>query len=84
MVHANIALNDGEILEAIDRYSEVLYQLSPGNVCALLNRSMAFLRSGHGELAVMDAYRARVAAAELRKVRPAVANISQPRLESAL
>ena len=73
MVRANIALNNGEFLEAINRYSEVLYQLAPGNVCALLNRSMAFLQSGHEELAVMDAYRACVAAAELRKVRPALA-----------
>ena len=73
MVRANIALNNGDFLEAINRYSEVLYQIAHGNVCALLNRSMAFLQRGHGELAVMDAYRACVAAAELRKVRPAVA-----------
>ena len=75
MVFANIALNNGEFTKAIDRYSEVLYKLSPGHICALLNRSMAYLESGYGELAVMDAYRACVAASKLGKVCPAVATL---------
>ena len=75
MVCANKALNNGDLTEAINRYSEVLHKLSPGHICALLNRSMAYLKSGYGELAVMDAYRAGVAATQLRKVCPAVATL---------
>ena len=73
MIHANIALTKGELVNATNLYSEVLYKLSPGLLCALLNRSMAFLQGGYPELAVMDAYRACVAANELRKVFPTVA-----------
>ena len=84
MVRGNIALYNGDRSEAINRYNEVLYKLSPGHVCALLNRCLAFLFSGYSELAVMDAYRACLAAAQLGKVRPAVAILLTPELESAL
>ena len=69
MIHANIALNNGEFGEAINHYTEVLYKLAPAHVCAFLNRSMAFLKIGYHELAVVDAYRACGAANDLRKVR---------------
>ena len=69
MVQANIALTSGYPAEAISHYNEVLYNLSPGHVCALLNRSMAYIESGYYELAVVDAYRASIAAGELRMVR---------------
>ena len=65
MVRANIALSCGRSQEAIDLYTRVLYELSPGHVCAFLNRSMAYLEEGYYELAVMDAYRACLAAKEL-------------------
>ena len=68
MIQGNIALNNGEFAKAIDHYTEILYKLSPGHVCALLNRSMAFIHTGHGELAVVDAYRAHIAAYELEQV----------------
>ena len=68
MINANLALSKGKVAEAINQYTEVLYKLSPGHVCALLNRSMAFIEGGYYELAVMDAYRACMAAAELQKV----------------
>ena len=69
MVRGNIALSTGKSAEAIEHYTEVLYKLSPGNVCAFLNRSMAYLEEGYYELAVMDAHRAKIAADEMRKVR---------------
>lgn len=69
MVHANIALSNNNLEEAIEHYTAVLYKLSPGHVCAFLNRSMAYVRSGYYELAVIDAYRACIAANELKKVR---------------
>lgn len=69
MVRGNIALSTGKPTEAIEHYTEVLYKLSPGNVCALLNRSMASLEEGYYELAAMDAHRAKIAADELRQVR---------------
>lgn len=68
MVSANTALSDGRIGDAIRHYTEVLYKQSPGHVCAFLNRSLAYLEDGDCELAVMDAYRAGLAASELRKV----------------
>ncbi len=69
MIQANIALSDGRAKEAIRHYTEVLYELQPAHVCAFLNRSMAYLELGYHDLAVMDAYRACIAANELRKVR---------------
>lgn len=69
MVRGNIALSTGKSAEAIEHYTEVLYKLSPGHVCAFLNRSLAYLEEGYYELAVMDAHLAKIAADELRKVR---------------
>lgn len=69
MFRANLALLQGNAGEAIQKYTEVLYKLSPGHVCALLNRSMAYVEWEYYELAVVDAYRACVAVNELRKVR---------------
>ena len=68
MVRANKALSSHRPQEAIQKYTEVLYKLSPGHVCAFLNRSMAYVDEGYYELAVMDAYRACVGASELSKV----------------
>ena len=68
MVRGNIALTTGKSKEAIEHYTEVLYKLSPGHVCAFLNRSMAYLEQGYYELAAMDAHRAKIATDELRKV----------------
>lgn len=69
MVRANKALTNRRPEEAIRLYTQVLYKQSPAHVCALLNRSIAYLDYGYHELAVMDAYRACIAANELRKVR---------------
>ena len=69
MIHANSALSSGRSEEAIKHYTQVLYELSPGNVCAFLNRSLAYLESGYYELAVVDAYRACLATRDLGKVR---------------
>lgn len=82
MVTANMALSDGRIADAIRNYTEVLYNLSPGNVCAFLNRSLAYLEDGDYELAVVDAYRAGLAASELRKVRVFEAACPSSRHES--
>ena len=84
MIHANIALSNGELGEAINHYNEVLYKLAPAHVCALLNRSMAFLKSGYHELAVVDAFRACVAASELRQVRYSQVTVSFSRLHSEI
>lgn len=75
IIHANMALRDGNPGEAICYYDRVLYELSPGHICALLNRCLAYIESGHPELAVMDAYRAKIAASELREVRPCALSI---------
>ena len=69
MVRANIALSTGKSAEAIQHYTKVLYKLSPAHACAFLNRSMAYVEEGYYELAVMDAYRAKLAAGTMRKVR---------------
>lgn len=67
MVRGNKALSSHRSEEAIQRYTEVLYKLSPGHVCAFLNRSMAYIDEGYYDLVVMDAYRACMAASELCK-----------------
>lgn len=69
MIHANSALSCGRSEAAIRHYTEVLYELSRGNVCAFLNRSLAYLEGGYYELAVVDAYRACVAIKDVGKVR---------------
>lgn len=82
MVRGNKALSSHRSEEAIQRYTEVLYKLSPGHVCAFLNRSMAYIDEGYYDLAVMDAYRACMAASELCKVRISRATPSYSILQS--
>ena len=84
MVHANIALSEGNLEEAIDHYTKVLHKLAPGLTCAFLNRCMAYLHSGYYELAVMDAYRACITARGLFKVRLYVVATSHTRLISVV
>ena len=58
LVRANIHLSANRAREALDLYTQVIYETSPGNPCALLNRSLAYVILGYPELAVTDAYRA--------------------------
>ena len=69
MVRGNQALSNGNPEVAIKYYTKVLYDLSPGDVCAFLNRSIAYVCEGHSELAVTDAYRASLAAKAMHNVR---------------
>lgn len=69
MVRGNMLLSTGKTAEAINYYTHVLHKLSPGHVCAFLNRSIAYLEEGCYELAVMDAHRAKIAVDEMRNVR---------------
>ena len=69
MIRGNEALSNGRAELAIKYYTKILYDLSPGDVCALLNRSIAYVYEGYNELAVTDAYRASLAAREMRHVR---------------
>ena len=69
MVRGNEALTNRRPEVAIQCYTKVLYELSPGDVCALLNRSIAYASEGYGELAVTDAYRASLAARAMNHVR---------------
>ena len=69
MILANKALSEHKTDEAIEHYEEVLYTLAPAHTCAFLNRCMAWIESGYYELAVVDAYRACILAAELEQVR---------------
>lgn len=62
MVRGNQALSNRQPEVAIKYYTKILYKLSPGDVCALLNRSIAYVCEGYFELAVTDAYRASLAA----------------------
>lgn len=58
MMRANQLLSEHEPDKAIKIYSKILYKLSPGSVCAFLNRSLAYILLQLPELAVVDAYRA--------------------------
>ena len=69
MVRGNQALSNRQPEVAIKYYTKVLYDLSPGDVCALLNRSIAYVCEKHSELAVTDAYRASLAARAMNYVR---------------
>ena len=69
MIRGNEALSNRNPEVAIKYYTKVLYGLSPGDVCALLNRSIAYVCEGYSELAVTDAYRASLAARAMRHVR---------------
>lgn len=69
MVRGNKALSNRNSEVAIQIYTKILYDLSPGDVCAFLNRSIAYVQEGYSELAVIDAYRASLAAREMNNVR---------------
>ena len=69
MVRGNKALSNGRSEVAIPLYTKILYILSPGDVCAFLNRSIAYVHEGYSELAVIDAHRASLAAKEMYNVR---------------
>ncbi|KAL9610945.1 MAG: hypothetical protein Q9167_004387 [Letrouitia subvulpina] len=66
LMQAARALNDANPSEAIRLYTQVLYEISPGHVVALLNRSLAYVWLGRPELAAVDAYRAAVVSNEMR------------------
>ena len=66
LIRANIALSQGAPYKAIESYTHVLYNLSPGHPCAFLNRSLAYVCVDLPELAATDAYRAAFAADQLR------------------
>ena len=68
LVRANELLSTLEYREALELYTKVLYEVSPGHVCALLNRSLAYLALSYPELAAVDAYRAVIAANDMRKI----------------
>ncbi|KAL8710257.1 MAG: hypothetical protein Q9225_007325 [Loekoesia sp. 1 TL-2023] len=58
IIRANALLSLGKSRQAIELYTEVLYDKAPGHVVAFLNRSMAYILESHPELAAADAYRA--------------------------
>lgn len=66
MLDANRALSRGQPEAAIELYTQVLYDLSPGHVCAFLNRSLCYVWMGYYELAAADAYRAALATHGMR------------------
>ena len=74
MVRANKYLSECDLNKAIGHYTKILYSLSDGHVCALLNRSLAYLLGGYPELAVVDAYRASIIANEARSDCPLTDN----------
>ncbi|KAK3175872.1 hypothetical protein OEA41_007194 [Lepraria neglecta] len=67
LIRANIFLSHRKLTEAINLYTEILYAISPGHVCALLNRALAYVCLQRPELAVVDAYRAAIAAYGIRE-----------------
>ncbi|MCJ1393717.1 hypothetical protein MMC18_006593 [Xylographa bjoerkii] len=67
LFRGNAELAAGRPDQALRLYTKVLYDVSPGHVCAFLNRALAHIRLGYPELAVMDAYRAAVMCSKLRK-----------------
>ena len=66
LIAANTALSESRPNDAMKLYTQVLYNHSPGHCCALLNRSLCYLYSGHYELAAADAYMAALASHEMR------------------
>ena len=62
LFRANAHLAGHEPDKALPLYTKVLYETSPGHVCAFLNRSLAYIALGYPELASMDAFRAAVSA----------------------
>ena len=66
MISANTALANHNPEEALTLYTKILCEVSPGHVCAFLNRSLCYLHLGHYELAAADAYRAALASYYMR------------------
>ncbi|MCJ1377875.1 hypothetical protein MMC17_000971 [Xylographa soralifera] len=66
LFRGNAELVAGRPDQALRLYTKVLYDVSPGHVCAFLNRAMAYVSLGYPELGVMDAYRAAITCQELR------------------
>ncbi|KAL8897002.1 MAG: hypothetical protein Q9207_007437 [Kuettlingeria erythrocarpa] len=55
---ANALLSSGDSRQAIELYTQVLYDAAPGHIVAFLNRSLAYTYERRYELAAADAYRA--------------------------
>ena len=66
MFKGNKALVARKAKEAYDHYTQILYTVCPGHICAFMNRSLAHILMGYPELAVFDAYRATQLCHELR------------------
>ena len=66
MFKANALLAARRPREALNLYTKILYQKSPGHICAFLNRALAYSLLGYPELAVVDAYRALVLSGDLK------------------
>ena len=69
MFKANALLAARRGREALNLYTKILYQKSPGHICAFLNRALAYSLLGYPELAVVDAYRALVLLGDLQNRR---------------
>jgi hypothetical protein len=55
LLEANDLLSRGQFSEALDIYSQVLFDDPPGHLVALLNRSLCYLLLDHPSLAAIDA-----------------------------
>lgn len=66
IIHANAQLSVGRSREAIELYTEVLYNKAPGHIIAFLNRSLAYMLDRRPELAATDAYRACISTHDIR------------------
>ncbi|MCJ1408692.1 hypothetical protein MMC19_002767 [Ptychographa xylographoides] len=66
LFQANAQLAAGHPDIALDLYTKVLYEVSPGHLCAFLNRALAYIQLGYPELGVVDAYRAKCICQKLR------------------
>ncbi|MCJ1441850.1 MAG: hypothetical protein MMC23_002342 [Stictis urceolatum] len=67
--------------QALKIYTEILYTDSPGHICALLNRALAYIGLGYPELAVTDAYRAAQICHDTRRVH-VIKEVLCPRLNT--
>ncbi|KAI9782492.1 MAG: hypothetical protein M1839_004978 [Geoglossum umbratile] len=65
MFAANAFLSEGQHIEALDIYTEILTLHCPEHPHALLNRSLAYIVLSYPELAAADAFRAAVLAAHI-------------------
>jgi len=66
LFQANAVLAAGNAILALELYTKVLYTVCPGHPMAFLNRSLAYVSLGYPELAVTDAYRARIVCHHIR------------------